>query len=35
VNLAGRKAIRLVTEPQTKLDSLAVGDWAESRFTCR
>ncbi|WP_405480064.1 sigma-70 family RNA polymerase sigma factor [Streptomyces sp. NBC_00009] len=35
VNLAGRKAIRLVTEPQTKFDSLAVGDWAESRFTCR
>ncbi|WP_406105568.1 sigma-70 family RNA polymerase sigma factor [Streptomyces sp. NBC_01003] len=35
VNLAGRKAIRLVTEPQTNFDSLAVGDWAESRFTCR
>ncbi|MFE5687495.1 sigma-70 family RNA polymerase sigma factor [Streptomyces sp. NPDC056512] len=35
LNLAGRKAIRLVTEPRTNLDSLAVGDWAESRFTCR
>ncbi|MFD3477085.1 sigma-70 family RNA polymerase sigma factor [Streptomyces sp. NPDC058695] len=35
VNLAGRTAIRLVTEPQTNFDSLAVGDWAESRFTCR
>ncbi|MFD7780232.1 sigma-70 family RNA polymerase sigma factor [Streptomyces sp. NPDC059753] len=35
VNLAGRKAIRLVTEPRTAFDSLAVGDWAESRFTCR
>lgn len=35
LNLAGRKAIRLVTEPQTNFDSLAVGDWAESRFTCR
>ncbi|MFG2521268.1 sigma-70 family RNA polymerase sigma factor [Streptomyces sp. NPDC048527] len=35
VDLAGHKAIRLVTEPQTSFDSLAVGDWAESRFTCR
>ncbi|WP_406338422.1 sigma-70 family RNA polymerase sigma factor [Streptomyces sp. NBC_00649] len=35
LNLAGRKAIRLVTEPRTHLDSLAVGDWAESRFSCR
>ena len=35
LNLAGRKAIRLVTEPQTNFDSLAVGDWAESLFTCR
>ncbi|MFB8268410.1 sigma-70 family RNA polymerase sigma factor [Streptomyces sp. NPDC055955] len=35
LNLAGRATIRLVTEPQTNFGSLAVGDWAESRFTCR
>lgn len=34
VNVAGAKSIRLVTEPNSPADSVAVADWAESRFTC-
>ncbi|MFF3497071.1 sigma-70 family RNA polymerase sigma factor [Streptomyces sp. NPDC002795] len=34
VNVAGAKSIRLVTEPNSPGDSVAVADWAESRFTC-
>ncbi|WP_306323689.1 MULTISPECIES: sigma-70 family RNA polymerase sigma factor [unclassified Streptomyces] len=34
VNLAGAKTIRLVAEPDSPVDSVALADWAESRFTC-
>ncbi|MYW63749.1 sigma-70 family RNA polymerase sigma factor [Streptomyces sp. SID8379] len=34
VNLAGAKSIRLVVEPNSPVDSVAVADWAESRFSC-
>ncbi|MGQ4389824.1 sigma-70 family RNA polymerase sigma factor [Streptomyces sp. SAS_270] len=34
VNLTGRKTIRLVVEPHTPFDSVALGDWAESKFLC-
>ncbi|MFJ8823607.1 sigma-70 family RNA polymerase sigma factor [Streptomyces sp. NPDC102467] len=34
VGLAGHKTIRLVVEPHTPFGSVAVADWAESRFTC-
>jgi len=34
VGLDGYKAVRLVVRPDTALDSVAVADWAESRFTC-
>ncbi|MGP3773305.1 sigma-70 family RNA polymerase sigma factor [Streptomyces sp. SDT5-1] len=34
VNVSGAKSIRLVTEPNSPADSVAVADWAESRFTC-
>ncbi|MFF2508974.1 sigma-70 family RNA polymerase sigma factor [Streptomyces sp. NPDC058067] len=34
VNLTGHKSIRLVTEPKTQFDSMAVADWALSGFTC-
>ncbi|MHC3471103.1 sigma-70 family RNA polymerase sigma factor [Streptomyces sp. 7R007] len=34
VNLAGHKTVRLVVEPHTGFDSVALADWAESRFTC-
>ncbi|MFI5684771.1 sigma-70 family RNA polymerase sigma factor [Streptomyces sp. NPDC051636] len=35
VSPAGRKAVRLVAEPHTAVDSVALADWAAARFTCR
>ncbi|MEU6228417.1 sigma-70 family RNA polymerase sigma factor [Streptomyces sp. NPDC047042] len=35
VDLTGRKTIRLVVEPHSAFDSVALADWAESRFMCR
>ncbi|MDQ0581953.1 sigma-70 family RNA polymerase sigma factor [Streptomyces rishiriensis] len=34
VNLAGRTTVRLVVEPHSGLDSVALADWADSAFTC-
>ncbi|MET7652550.1 sigma-70 family RNA polymerase sigma factor [Streptomyces sp. NPDC005486] len=34
VDLTGRATVRLVTEPHSGLDSVALSDWAESGFTC-
>ncbi|MFF1710058.1 sigma-70 family RNA polymerase sigma factor [Streptomyces sp. NPDC058268] len=34
VNLTGRKTIRLAVEPHTPFDSVALADWAQSRFRC-
>jgi RNA polymerase sigma factor (sigma-70 family) len=34
VGLDGHRTVRLVVRPHTALDSLAVADWAEARFTC-
>ncbi|MGY0068313.1 sigma-70 family RNA polymerase sigma factor [Streptomyces sp. QTS137] len=34
VDLTGRKTVRLVVEPHGHFDSLALADWARSRFTC-
>ncbi|MGX1270920.1 sigma-70 family RNA polymerase sigma factor [Streptomyces phaeoluteigriseus] len=34
VNLAGRETVTLVVEPHNHLDTLALADWAESKFTC-
>ncbi|MFM9449098.1 sigma-70 family RNA polymerase sigma factor [Streptomyces acidiscabies] len=34
VDLTGRKSVRLVVEPYTDFDELALVDWAESRFRC-
>ncbi|MFE7933872.1 sigma-70 family RNA polymerase sigma factor [Streptomyces sp. NPDC057456] len=34
VNLVGRTTVRLVVEPHSGLDSVALADWAESGFTC-
>ncbi|KND31436.1 sigma-70 family RNA polymerase sigma factor [Streptomyces acidiscabies] len=34
VDLTGRKTVRLVVEPYTRFDELALVDWAESRFRC-
>ncbi|MEU6393380.1 sigma-70 family RNA polymerase sigma factor [Streptomyces sp. NPDC046939] len=34
VDLTGHKTIRLVAEPRTPFGSVALADWAESRFTC-
>ncbi|MET9506819.1 sigma-70 family RNA polymerase sigma factor [Streptomyces sp. NPDC006622] len=34
VNLAGRDTVTLVVEPHNHLDTVALADWAESRFTC-
>ncbi|KOU74930.1 ECF subfamily RNA polymerase sigma-24 subunit, partial [Streptomyces sp. MMG1533] len=34
VNLAGHKTVRLVVEPHSHFDDLALADWAESKFTC-
>ncbi|MFI1014743.1 sigma-70 family RNA polymerase sigma factor [Streptomyces sp. NPDC020965] len=33
-SIAGRKTIRLVVEPHTPFDSVALADWARSRITC-
>ncbi|QFZ75529.1 sigma-70 family RNA polymerase sigma factor [Streptomyces fagopyri] len=35
VNLTGRKTIRLVVEPRTPFDSVALADWADSEFECQ
>lgn len=35
VGLSGRTTVRLVVEPHSSFDSLALADWAESKFTCR
>ncbi|WP_030422822.1 MULTISPECIES: NPCBM/NEW2 domain-containing protein [unclassified Streptomyces] len=34
VNLTGRETVRLVVEPHRPFDSVALADWAQSRFTC-
>lgn len=34
VGISGRKTIRLVVEPHTPFDSVAVADWAHSRISC-
>ncbi|MEU5275817.1 sigma-70 family RNA polymerase sigma factor [Streptomyces asoensis] len=34
VDLTGRSTVRLVVEPHTGLDSVALADWAQSGFTC-
>ncbi|MFI2210618.1 sigma-70 family RNA polymerase sigma factor [Streptomyces sp. NPDC020141] len=34
VPLAGRETIRLVVEPETPFDAVALVDWAQSRITC-
>ncbi|MEU7582018.1 sigma-70 family RNA polymerase sigma factor [Streptomyces sp. NPDC041068] len=34
VNITGRKTIRLVVEPHTPFDSVALADWAQSRLRC-
>ncbi|MFD7062807.1 sigma-70 family RNA polymerase sigma factor [Streptomyces sp. NPDC059906] len=34
VDITGRETLRLVTEPHSPFDSLALADWAQSRFTC-
>ncbi|WP_308401084.1 sigma-70 family RNA polymerase sigma factor [Streptomyces sp. AC512_CC834] len=34
VDIAGRETLRLVTEPHGPFDSVALADWAQSRFTC-
>ncbi len=35
VNLSGRRTVRLVVEPHSSFDKLALADWAESKFTCQ
>ncbi|MEV5958295.1 sigma-70 family RNA polymerase sigma factor [Streptomyces sp. NPDC051987] len=35
VDLTGHRTVRLVVEPQNAFDTVALADWAESRFTCR
>ncbi|MFJ4469681.1 sigma-70 family RNA polymerase sigma factor [Streptomyces sp. NPDC089424] len=34
VNLTGHRTVRLVVEPHGPFDSLAVADWADSKFRC-
>ena len=34
VVLSGRETVRLVVEPHGRRGTLALADWAESRFTC-
>ncbi|MFG2281124.1 sigma-70 family RNA polymerase sigma factor [Streptomyces asoensis] len=34
VDLTGRSTVRLVVEPHTGLDSVALADWAQSGFSC-
>ncbi|MFG3119877.1 sigma-70 family RNA polymerase sigma factor [Streptomyces sp. NPDC048197] len=35
VPLTGRRTLRLVVDPATPLDAVALGDWAEARISCR
>ncbi|MEV7981242.1 sigma-70 family RNA polymerase sigma factor [Streptomyces sp. NPDC086519] len=35
VDLTGHRTVRLAVEPQSAFDTVALADWAESRFTCR
>ncbi|MFC8830531.1 sigma-70 family RNA polymerase sigma factor [Streptomyces sp. NPDC057137] len=35
VGIGGQETIRLVVEPHTPFDSVAVADWAQSRISCR
>ncbi|MER6538898.1 sigma-70 family RNA polymerase sigma factor [Streptomyces sp900105755] len=35
VDLTGHRTVRLVVEPRTAFDTVALADWAESKFTCR
>lgn len=35
VGLSGRRTVRLVVEPHSSFDTLALADWAESRFSCQ
>ncbi|MFG2172517.1 sigma-70 family RNA polymerase sigma factor [Streptomyces niveus] len=35
VGIGGRRTIRLVVEPHTPFDTVAVADWAQSRISCR
>ncbi|MEV4973286.1 sigma-70 family RNA polymerase sigma factor [Streptomyces scopuliridis] len=35
VGISGRKTIRLVVEPHTPFDVVALADWARSRISCR
>ncbi|MFE2033651.1 sigma-70 family RNA polymerase sigma factor [Streptomyces scopuliridis] len=35
VGISGRKTIRLVVEPHTPFDVVALADWAQSRISCR
>ncbi|MFE1028534.1 sigma-70 family RNA polymerase sigma factor [Streptomyces sp. NPDC058818] len=34
VDISGRESVRLVVEPHSPFDSVALADWARSRFTC-
>ncbi|MFC4505728.1 sigma-70 family RNA polymerase sigma factor [Streptomyces vulcanius] len=34
VDLTGRRTVRLVVEPDSRFDAVALADWAESKFTC-
>ncbi|MFJ8109935.1 sigma-70 family RNA polymerase sigma factor [Streptomyces sp. NPDC096132] len=34
VDLGGRETVRLVVEPHSHVDGVALADWAESKFTC-
>jgi hypothetical protein len=34
VNLTGRATVRLVVEPHSTFDTVALADWAASTFTC-
>ena len=35
VPLTGHRTLRLVVDPATPLDAVALGDWAEARINCR
>ncbi len=34
VSLSGRETLRLVVEPRTALDAVALAGWAQARITC-
>ncbi|CAM5442270.1 hypothetical protein STENM223S_07960 [Streptomyces tendae] len=34
LDISGRETLRLVTEPHRPFDTVALADWAQSRFTC-